>query len=151
MAVCCFWMVRRDALNTVGLLDERFFMYAEDMDWCKRFRIEKWDIIFCPLAQAIHYGGVSSSAEPLRFYMEKERANMQYWDKYHSHISRIVYRGIIIIHHLFRIMGYMILYVKEGFKGEKLAYKVRRSWRSIRWLVNNCNKLDTPVVSHYYK
>jgi len=33
-----FWAARRDALNQVGLLDETFFMYGEDIDWCIRFR-----------------------------------------------------------------------------------------------------------------
>ncbi len=33
----CFWMVRRKALKEVGLLDEDFFLYGEDIDWCKRY------------------------------------------------------------------------------------------------------------------
>jgi len=50
----CFWLVRRGALENVGLLDERFFIYGEDIDWCKRFWTKGWKIVFVPSAQAIH-------------------------------------------------------------------------------------------------
>src|SRR5208282_6161110 len=57
--VGCFWMVRRDALREVGLLDEGFFMYGEDVDWCRRCWDAGWRIMFVPKAQAIHYRGGS--------------------------------------------------------------------------------------------
>ena len=52
----CFWMVKREALDEVGLLDERFFIYAEDKDWCKRFWDAGWKVVYFPEAKAIHYG-----------------------------------------------------------------------------------------------
>ena len=53
----CFWLIRKDALPRVGLLDESFFMYGEDMDWCRRFWQCGWQVVFVPAAEAIHYGG----------------------------------------------------------------------------------------------
>jgi GT2 family glycosyltransferase len=50
---------RRAAVDEVGLLDERFFMYFEDHDWCLRFRRAGWKIQFVPDAQVVHYGGGS--------------------------------------------------------------------------------------------
>src|SRR5208337_5435775 len=44
----CFWLVRREALTRVGLLDEGFFMYGEDKDWCKRFWAQGWQVVFVP-------------------------------------------------------------------------------------------------------
>src|SRR5262249_45576234 len=79
-----FWMVRREALNRVGLLDERFFMYGEDIDWSRRFHEAGWRVVFYPEAEAVHYCEGSSSSEPIRFYVEKHRANMQYCQTYHS-------------------------------------------------------------------
>ena len=80
----CFWLVRKDALGTVGMLDESFFMYGEDVDWCKRFRTAGWKIVFFPGAEAIHHGGASSANAPLRFYIEKQKADLRYWAKHHS-------------------------------------------------------------------
>src|SRR5437879_1665474 len=47
-------VARRAALETVGLLDERYFMYWEDMDWCYRMRRAGWGVFLVPDVHAIH-------------------------------------------------------------------------------------------------
>ena len=63
----CFWMAGRTAVAEVGGLDERFFFYSEDLDWCKRFKNAGWKLMFVPEATATHFGGASSSNAPLRY------------------------------------------------------------------------------------
>jgi GT2 family glycosyltransferase len=58
-------MVRRAAMAQVGLLDERFFMYAEEADWCRRFRRAGWAVGFCPQATVIHLGGRAADHPPV--------------------------------------------------------------------------------------
>lgn len=53
-------LVRREALEEVGLLDETYPMYAEDLDWCLRFREAGWRVCYVPTARFIHYHGQSS-------------------------------------------------------------------------------------------
>jgi GT2 family glycosyltransferase len=101
-----FWMIRREALNEVGLLDEDFFMYGEDMDWCKRFYDAGWRIVFEPEAASIHYGGGSAEQAPTRFYLEMQRANLQYWSKHHARLTVPLYTAILFVHHLVRLVGY---------------------------------------------
>lgn len=48
-------IVRSSAIAEVGLLDENFFMYAEDLDWCKRFRDQGYTVIFFPKCEIIHH------------------------------------------------------------------------------------------------
>lgn len=48
-------LVRKKAIEQVGLLDEQFFFYAEDLDWCLRFTQSKWEIIYYPLSTVIHH------------------------------------------------------------------------------------------------
>jgi GT2 family glycosyltransferase len=56
--VCgCFSLVRRKAIEQIGLMDKRYFVYGDDPDWCFRFRKKGWKIIFTPEAEIIHYGG----------------------------------------------------------------------------------------------
>jgi len=55
-----FMMVRKKAMDEVGLLDESFFMYGEDLDWCYRFKQAGWDIKYVPDTKIIHYKGESS-------------------------------------------------------------------------------------------
>lgn len=55
-----FMIVRREALAQVGLLDEDFFMYGEDLDWCYRMRAAGWQIHYFPGTQIVHFKGESS-------------------------------------------------------------------------------------------
>jgi len=55
----CYMMVRRAALDEVGPLDERFFFYGEETDWCRRFRAAGWKLRFAPVGEITHFGGGS--------------------------------------------------------------------------------------------
>lgn len=55
-----FMMVRQEAMKQVGLLDESFFMYGEDLDWCYRFKQAGWEVKYVPETKIIHYKGESS-------------------------------------------------------------------------------------------
>ena len=55
-------MIRREAAEDVGLLDERFFLHGEDLEWCWRMRSAGWSIGLCTAAIAKHRGWTSSSA-----------------------------------------------------------------------------------------
>ncbi len=50
-------MVRASALKEVGLMDERFFLYFEDVDWCRRFHEAGWSVVYFPEAKMHHYHG----------------------------------------------------------------------------------------------
>jgi len=55
-----FMTVRREVIETVGYLDEQFFMYGEDLDWCYQIKKFGWEIHYCPQTSIIHYKGESS-------------------------------------------------------------------------------------------
>jgi GT2 family glycosyltransferase len=129
-----FWVVRREALEQVGLLDERFFMYGEDVDWCYRFRSKGWRTVFYPEAEAIHYGGASSARAPARFYVEMHKANVQYWRKHHGRLAQFAYLLTVWLHEVVRILGYAAAYLLRKCSRADAAYKVKRSVACIRWL-----------------
>jgi GT2 family glycosyltransferase len=131
----CFWLVRREALNQVGLLDEEFFMYGEDMDWCKRFWAQGWQVFFVPSAEAVHYGGASSSNAPVRFYVEMHRANLQYWKKHHSCFSVAGYFVVTCMHELLRAAGYCIAGFIKRPPRDSYQFKLRRSLACLKWLI----------------
>lgn len=56
----CALLIRRSVVDTIGLLDERFWMYDEDMDWCLRAREAGWRLWLVPDAQVMHLGGQTS-------------------------------------------------------------------------------------------
>jgi len=55
-----FLMIRRETVDTIGLLDESFFMYCEDEDWCFRAKRAGWKVVYNPQAEIVHHKGSSS-------------------------------------------------------------------------------------------
>lgn len=100
----CFWLVRRAAVEQVGGLDERFFFYAEDVDWCKRFRDAGWKVVYCPTASVTHFGGGSSANAPVRYSIEMLRANLRYWEKHHGKAGRCGYFLFGLTYHGLRLL-----------------------------------------------
>lgn len=107
----CYLMVRREALEQVGPLDESYYFYAEDKDWCKRFRKANWENVFYPEAEAIHYGGESSKKAPVHFAVEKCKADFLYWSKHYGVVKNLLYRAIYTTQNLLRIIAWSVLFV----------------------------------------
>lgn len=57
---CCM-LTRREILETVGGLDQRFFMYGEETEWCHRIRQNNWIVRYYPSAKILHHSGVSTA------------------------------------------------------------------------------------------
>jgi len=149
----CFWLVRRKSLDDVGGLDESFFMYGEDMDWCKRFWKHGWKLAFVPSAEAIHYGGASSANAPVRFYIERHRADLQYWQKHHSGAAVVFYFLITCLHLLLRLAGYFAAFLLRGSARDTSQYKMKRSAAALRWMLSagirqrTCSRSSKPAVA----
>lgn len=127
-----FWMARREAVQEVGALDETFFMYAEDMDWCQRFRSAGWRVVFYPDAKAVHYGGGSSANDPLRFSLEQGRANLQYWRKHHGRVSSLIYISAVLLGHALRAAGWGLISLLRPGVRERALFQARRNWAGMR-------------------
>lgn len=133
--VGCFLMARRPAVTEVGLLDEQFFIYGEDIDWCRRFGTSGWKVTFYPGAGAMHRGRSSSSSDPERFSIEGLRANRQYWAKHHNAFENGVMWCILMLHHGARLMAVNTrgLVARDG----NLEARAAKHRTAIKWLVEH--------------
>jgi GT2 family glycosyltransferase len=77
-------LVRREALDDVGLFDEDFFMYSEETDLCARLRAAGWGIEYFPEVTVVHHQPWSVSGVPERRINEMWRGRHRYWRKHHS-------------------------------------------------------------------
>src|ERR1700691_1696424 len=82
--VGCFSFIRRESFDAVGLLDEKLFMYGDDVDWCRRCWKAGWEVVFFPGARAIHDRGKTTAPYPVRFALAQQRSVLYYWSKYHG-------------------------------------------------------------------
>jgi N-acetylglucosaminyl-diphospho-decaprenol L-rhamnosyltransferase len=72
-------LVRREAIDAVGLLDEDFFLFSEETDWCFRFKEAGWRILFFPGAECVHVGGASHGG---RLFRENLRGHLLFFWKH---------------------------------------------------------------------
>lgn len=75
-------LLRRDAVEQVGLYDEAFFMYVEDVDLCTRLRAAGWQVIFAPELEVTHVIGVSARGQTRRMAREHSRSIYRYFAKH---------------------------------------------------------------------
>ena len=75
-------VVRRQAVEEVGLLDERFFLYWEDADWCRRMWESGWRVVYFPQAFVVHHVGGSSKSVRVRSLVEFHRSAYRLFAKY---------------------------------------------------------------------
>jgi N-acetylglucosaminyl-diphospho-decaprenol L-rhamnosyltransferase len=72
-------LVRREASDAVGLFDEDFFMFSEEVDWMTRFRRAGWSVVFFPGAEVVHVGGASHGGT---LYVENLRGHLRFIAKH---------------------------------------------------------------------
>lgn len=97
--VGAFMLVRRETIEQVGGLDETFFMYGEDIDWCYRIKEAGWGIFYYPRTYIVHYKGGSARRKPLKITYEFHRAmwvfhRKHYAKQYNLFTNAAVWMGI---------------------------------------------------------
>lgn len=85
----CFMLVKREAVRQVGMMDERFFMYGEETDWCYRLKQAGWKVVFAPVAEIIHLGGQSTIRKPADMIVRLRLSILRFMRKHHG---RLTYR-----------------------------------------------------------
>lgn len=82
--VGAFMMVREDVLKQVGLLDEEFFLYGEDLDWAFRIKAAGWKVFYYPRVQVLHHKGAASQGDRTRVRYEFYRAMYLFYRKHYA-------------------------------------------------------------------
>jgi GT2 family glycosyltransferase len=91
-----FMLVPRVVLEKVGPLDEAFFVYAEEADWCRRISKAGWRCVFAPVAQIIHLDGGSKSTAQIRakMYVQMRKSHLIYVRKHHGRMAAWAVNGV---------------------------------------------------------
>jgi N-acetylglucosaminyl-diphospho-decaprenol L-rhamnosyltransferase len=124
-------LVRRDAIRQVGLLDESFFMYSEELDWCRRIKQAGWKIAYLPQAQVIHHVGKSSDQVVAQRHIYFQSSKVRYFRKHHGKWTA----GFLRIALLAMYVWQLALEVAKGligYKRELRRERVRAYWQVLR-------------------
>jgi GT2 family glycosyltransferase len=88
-------MVRGETMRQVGLLDEGYFMYCEEMDWQRRARQAGWRAVCVPAARVVHVAGASSSQFRSRSFTALWQSRLRYYQRYHGPLFNRAAAGLI--------------------------------------------------------
>jgi len=96
-----FLMIRREVVDNIGKLDERFFIYGEELDWCLRAKKAGWKVMYYPNAEIIHYKGECSKSNSRKATFEFYRSmylfhKKHFAENYNPIINIIIYAGIFL-------------------------------------------------------
>lgn len=122
-------LVPRRVVDEVGELDEAYFMYSEELDWCRRIKATGRRVVYLPAAQVVHHQGKSSDQAVAARHISFQRAKLRYFRKYHG-------RATVAFLRLFLLLNYVWQIALEGIKvlvGHKRA--MRRQRIQVYWEV----------------
>jgi len=111
-----FMLVRRTAMEDVGLMDEGYFLHCEDLDWCMRFRQKGWKILFVPNVEVVHAKGVCSHARPIRVEWHKHKGMIRFYRKFFRHQYPFLLMWCVICVVWLRFVALAILFTVRRLK-----------------------------------
>ena len=110
-------LVRREAVEQVGPLDEAFFLFSEETDWAYRFKQAGWKVLFFPGAECVHVGGASHGG---RLFKENVRGHLRFLAKH---------RGVRTAERARRLLGAALRLRAVVFRGERgRMYRDAADW-----------------------
>jgi N-acetylglucosaminyl-diphospho-decaprenol L-rhamnosyltransferase len=122
-------MIRQEVVAQVGGLDEAYFMYSEELDYCRRIVEAGWQVVYYPQAQVTHLSGKSSEQAVTQRHINFNRAKLRYFRKYNGRLAAAILR-------LFLLKSYAWQLLVEGAKGV-VGHKRPLRWQRVKayWLV----------------
>jgi GT2 family glycosyltransferase len=127
-------LVRRTALDQAGLFDERFFMYSEEVDLCRRIRLAGWEISWVPSAMVTHYGAQSTRQMAAEMFVQLYRAKIEFFRKHHGSSQASLYKLILYFSGLPRLILAPVGRLEPAPRGEKHRTIAKNYQRLLRAL-----------------
>ncbi len=96
-------LLRKSALNEVGLLDESFFVYTEEVDLNYRLKKAGWKNVYVPNSVVVHFGGQSTKQNKTEMFLELYKTKIQFFRKHYGATKTTLYKIILFETSLLRI------------------------------------------------
>ena len=129
-------MVRRETIEEVGPLDEEFFLYGEDVEWCYRIKRAGWKIFYYAEAQIIHLGGGSTKDSPESLGVEALRSMNLFFKKGYGVLDSWLHRLLILTVTLAKETFFLgrFLVTRDERGRQKVREKIRLHCQVLKWV-----------------
>jgi GT2 family glycosyltransferase len=128
-------MVRRAAIEQVGLLDESFFLYGEDIDWCYRCKEARWKVFYYSEAAIIHLGSQSTQQLEDEMGLERFRSRDQLFRKHRGQVYAWTYKALVFLLAVIKEMIFGMGFLRNigSEKRDWYSRKIKMHWRVLLW------------------
>lgn len=128
-----FMLVKREALEEVGFMDEEYFVFAEEADWCYRFSAAGWRCVFAPVGRILHVDGGSKSTKQasVRMYVQIQKSLLLFHRK-HLGLAHWMLCKLLFITTMLIRMFWWLIWTALGV-GERSAHKAKQSAAAVRY------------------
>jgi len=126
----CF-LIRKEVIENIGLLDEDFFMYSEDADWCFRAMKNGWRVVYYPEAEIIHFGGESAKKIFKEASIKAYQSRIRFFKKHFNKIKAEIMTVLLFIGVFLRVIvfSFLILFNPRSKKNRMRFRKYRTVFR----------------------
>ncbi len=114
-------MLRKTVLDKVGLLDEGYFMYSEEVDLCFRLQKAGWRLYWVPQSQVVHYWGQSAKQVLTKMFLQLYRGKLRFFRKHYGRLITFLYKIVLGLAALFRLALTPLVYLR---KSDQRAHKL---------------------------
>ncbi len=124
-------LVRRQAYEQVGGLDEGFFMYSEELDWCRRIKAAGWEVVYLPTATVMHHEGKSSEQVVPARHIYFQSSKVRYFRKHHGAFQAEALRWFLLLTYAYQVAREGLKWM-VGHKRPLRAERVRAYWQVLK-------------------
>jgi GT2 family glycosyltransferase len=124
-----FMLMPRDVFLRVGPLDDGFFIYAEEADWCRRIRKAGFTCVFAPVAQIVHLDGGSKSTAQIksRMFVQKQKSHIYYVRKHDGAAAALAVRAMFVTSAALRFALFGVMRMFRGDDTTKARMRLSRA------------------------
>ncbi len=133
-------MLRREVYEQIGGLDEKYIMYSEELDWCKRARLAGWRVVYLGEATIIHHGGKSTDQVVAARHIYFQQSKLRYFRKFHGPLVALILRLFLIGNYVYQLL-FEAAKGAIGYRRPLRRERVRVYWQVIRALAMLGNRI----------
>jgi hypothetical protein len=131
-------LVRREAMEQVGLLDEEYFLFLEETDWCYRMKKAGWKVYHIPQAKVIHFQGKSAEQDKKRAKVEYDRSRYHFFMKNRGTFQWVILLIGVVVKLLIEFTYWTVICSLTFFTQKKWKKKLTVVAHLLEWHLKGC-------------
>ena len=127
-------LLRRSVLEKIGLMDEGYFMYSEEIDLCHRIQRGGWSLYWVPQAKIIHYGGQSTGQVADKMFLRLYQSKLMFIRKHYGQLAAWLYKCVLFSATTARLLSSPVAWLEQAPKRQRHLTLANQYWQLVKAL-----------------